>query len=114
MNMLHRLWKRFLDFIRKRPVPYTYEHVRDFPDIWKARTVYLLGKPDQEWLAGMICPCGCGQPIELLLLETEWPRWKLTRHEDNSLTLKPSIWRTAGCKSHFFLRKGNIEWCSSE
>ncbi|WP_425373246.1 DUF6527 family protein, partial [Klebsiella pneumoniae] len=26
-------------------------------------------------------------------------------------TLYPSIWRTTGCRSHFWVRIGRIHWC---
>lgn len=114
MKKLRRLWRRLLVLTGQRVAPYTYKHVQDFPDRWDAQTVYLLGKPDREWLAGMLCPCGCNQPIELVLLASEWPRWKLALHKDASVSLKPSVWRTKGCKSHFFLTKGKIRWCYEE
>lgn len=31
---------------------------------------------------------------------------------DPSITLQPSVWRKIGCRSHFFLRRGLIQWCA--
>ena len=64
------------------------------------------------WSAGMICPCGCGRRIELMLLEGVEPRWDIHVSHVGRPSLSPSIWATNGCKSHFWLRDGNIEWCN--
>ncbi|MFD1874521.1 DUF6527 family protein [Hymenobacter bucti] len=74
--------------------------------------MYLLGKPGREWLVGFLCPCNCGQFIELSLLPTTKPRWKLAVHaNEDTVSLRPSVWRTVGCRSHFFLTNGLIKWC---
>jgi len=26
-------------------------------------------------------------------------------------SLKPSIWLQGGCRSHFWVRRGRVEWC---
>ena len=91
---------------------YQYEYVpRDFPVNWEGKKVYLVGNPGQEWLAGVLCPCGCGEKIELLLLEDQHPCWKLKKNKDETVSLSPSIWLKEGCKSHFFLKNGKIQWC---
>jgi hypothetical protein len=48
--------------------------------------------------------------IQLNLLPDAEPLWSLTKHRDGTVTLSPSIWRQKGCRSHFFIRKGQIEW----
>jgi len=74
--------------------------------------VYIIGVPGNEWLAEMLCPCGCGEILFLNLLQEEMPNWKWHVHTDGTLTLSPSIWRQVRCKSHFFLKEGTIEWCT--
>lgn len=32
---------------------------------------------------------------------------------DGTVSIKPSGWRQKGCRSHFFLKRGQIEWCKS-
>jgi hypothetical protein len=59
----------------------------------------------------LICPCGCGEVIELNLLEQARPRWSVQEHPDRTITLAPSVWRQKGCRSHFHLRRGRIDWC---
>ena len=34
-----------------------------------------------------------------------------TFQSDGSVSLMPSVWRQKGCRSHFFLRHGRIDWC---
>jgi hypothetical protein len=63
-----------------------------------------------EWSAGLICPCGCGDTIELLLLPSVTPHWTLTLDQLSRPTLMPSIWRTTGCRSHFWVRSGRVVW----
>lgn len=63
----------------------------------------------EAWAAVMTCPCGCGAVIELLLSQAARPRWTLTARGDLP-TLHPSVWRSTGCRSHFWIRGGQIHW----
>ncbi|MDX8494192.1 DUF6527 family protein [Mesorhizobium sp. VK22B] len=60
----------------------------------------------------MICPCGCGRRLELMLLKGVKPRWDLDVDQHDFPTLYPSVWVADGCRSHFFLRSGRIDWCN--
>jgi hypothetical protein len=88
-----------------------FARVDEFPDRLEKSKVYLAGEDDHLWGAAMICPCGCGETIELNLLKQARPCWNATEHSDGSVTLSPSVWRQKGCKSHFFVRRGKIDWC---
>lgn len=90
---------------------YQAQYVKDFPDNREAMRVYLLGRPSSEWLAGMDCPCGCKSLIELVLTGEKHPKWQIVVGKDGKVTLKPSVWRTIGCKSHFYLVNGTVHWC---
>jgi hypothetical protein len=92
---------------------YRHKHLSDFPTKPKKGTVYLLGNEDKEWLAGFACPCGCGEFIELVLLKDQRPNWLLIKSAKGEVTFRPSIHKKSGCKSHFFLTKGKIEWCKN-
>lgn len=63
-----------------------------------------------SWSAGLVCPCGCGEVIELLLLRSADPHWTLSIDRYDRPTLHPSVWKKVGCKSHFWLRKGRVIW----
>ena len=61
-----------------------------------------------KW-AYLFCPCGCGEIIMLSLSSARRPRWTVSVDFLGRPTVWPSIHQTAGCRSHFWLRKGNIE-----
>lgn len=82
--------------------------VDELPDTVKAKSLYLIGD-GVPWCAALLCPCGCPDVLQLSLLDNDFPRWKLSL--DGALpTLAPSIRRTQGCRSHFFLRRGRVVW----
>ncbi|WP_420884462.1 DUF6527 family protein [Amnimonas aquatica] len=64
----------------------------------------------EHWSVGFQCPCGCGDIIELLLLPAVRPHWALSVDGLGRPTLYPSVWRTTGCRSHFWLRQGRTVW----
>jgi hypothetical protein len=55
--------------------------------------------------ADLPCPCGCGAIISLNLIPNIKPCWKVKL---NNIT--PSINRNIGCKSHFSIVGGKVEW----
>ena len=73
------------------------------------RMIHMVDQGD-EWSVGFLCPCGCGEAIELLLPAFIEPHWSLTVDEIGRPTLAPSVWRNEGCKSHFFVRDGRVIW----
>lgn len=95
---------------RKRRPSIRYERVEEFPDRLKASTFYVAGEERYPWAAAMLCPCGCGDVIELNLLEQASPYWSIRQNSDGTITLIPSVWRTKGCRSHFLIRDSCIDW----
>ena len=71
----------------------------------------ILLEDDGPYAVGFKCPCGCGDDIELLVMENVTPRWDIEIDSSNQPTLRPSIWKQSGCKSHFWVTKGRIVWC---
>ena len=59
------------------------------------------------------CPCGCGDWIALPVhADSSSPKWAF---DEANCTLTPSVQRISGgseCKSHFFITKGQVQWCS--
>ena len=84
----------------------------ELPEELERRCLYILGGT-RPWSVALRCPCGCGEEIQLSLLRNDSPRWKLRVDHGNLPTLSPSVWRTKGCRSHFFLRQGSIVWCGA-
>lgn len=77
--------------------------------ISKGKLIHLVDG-GESWSAGLTCPCGCGEVIELMLLPNVRPRWELSIDHLNRPTLFPSVWRSTGCRSHFWIRNGHICW----
>lgn len=75
------------------------------------RNIVLARDEGEDWCAGMRCPCGCGERIELMLIREVKPRWDLNIDKKGFPGLKPSVWRNTGCHSHFWLLSGRVHWC---
>lgn len=103
---LKQFWLRFFPGGRLR-----LQAIEDAPDLPRKNIAYVVGQQGHQWHVVMSCPCGCCKKIYLNLLSDSRPLWRLTRHSDGTFTLSPSVWRTAGCRSHFFIRRSRIEWC---
>lgn len=87
--------------------------VDEMPDVLKPEKVYVAGEGGCLWFAAMTCPCGCKQILYMNLNGQSKPCWEITICADGTVTLYPSVWRKIGCKSHFYLRNGRIEWCKT-
>ncbi|TIP49781.1 MAG: hypothetical protein E5X77_09410 [Mesorhizobium sp.] len=75
------------------------------------RNLVLVQDGGEDWSVGMRCPCGCGETIELMVLEGARPRWDVRIDATRRPTLQPSVRRQKGCRSHFWVRHGRIHWC---
>jgi hypothetical protein len=75
------------------------------------RLLVLVGEGHFHKWAYLACPCGCGNPIMLSLSKTKRPAWHVGVDWLGRPTIEPSARQTAGCYSHFWLRKGRIDWC---
>lgn len=74
--------------------------------------MWIAYEGDQPRAALYQCPCGCGNEI-YTPLDNEGrfkhgPRWNY----NPGPTLSPSIRWTSGCKAHFFIKDGKVEFCS--
>lgn len=74
------------------------------------RGVILVRDGGEDWSVALRCPCGCSRTIELLVVPEAAPRWDLTVNVRGQPTLHPSVWLRDGCRSHFWLRGGRIQW----
>jgi hypothetical protein len=95
----------------RKPKAFSAIFVDDVPDSLRRRAIYIAGSPGHYWSVSMLCPCGCGDLIQLNLLPQVRPCWQVEAHKDGTVTIAPSIWRQQGCRSHFFVRNGHIQWC---
>lgn len=93
---------------------YEVENAADVPRGDELRTdrLVLVGSPESPKWATFICPCGCGTALLLSLSPTRRPRWQVSQSWSGRPTVTPSIRRTDGCLSHFWIRNGQIDWCA--
>jgi hypothetical protein len=80
------------------------------PDVLEFGTLYPVGENGHLHALIMVCPCGCGEIIELNTLADDAPRWQLEQSKAGA-SVVPSILRTVGCESHFWLLDNHILWC---
>jgi hypothetical protein len=103
------LWLRRL--FHRGDAYYRIVCVAELPQQLRMSRLYVVGARSTPWSVALPCPCGCGERIHLSLLIGDYPRWTLTIDARGRPTLFPSVWRTVGCRSHFFLRRGRLHWC---
>lgn len=116
MKWLRQLWQKLRERFVGRPEPVGFQvtKVEDLPDVLEQCRLYLVGEGEYLWSVAMLCPCGCGETLQMNTLPEARPRWEVEQHQDGTATLHPSVWRKVGCRSHFFLRRGMIQWCKDE
>ena len=86
------------------------KYAEDLPEKLSKNQFYVIGDPKDPWLLAFICPCGCQEIIQLSLLTDYRPHWKFSIEKQQRITIKPSIWRKVGCKSHFWISSGKVIW----
>lgn len=113
MGVLNRIdrWLKHFFFGVQTYVPM---RVDESPDVISNGIVYLIGDSHQPWSAAFLCPCGCGEIVMLSLISTDRPSWSARLQKNGAISLSPSIWRTRGCRSHFFIHGGKTVWARSE
>ena len=114
--MLRRLWtwfgSRWQGWRNWRTGQWTLIYVEDPPEAVKKGRICVVGTEDDPYQIVMGCPCGCPNPIFLDLVPSRTAEhWKLSKDQKGAPTLSPSVWRTDGCRSHFWLRAGMVVWC---
>ena len=113
-RVIRKMWSTFVSWLHRifaREVkPYQIMVAQELPDVLLPKILYLLSEAE-PWQGAMLCPCGCKVLIQLSLLHQDSPHWRFIREFNGTPTITPSIRRTTGCCSHFFLRYGMIIWC---
>jgi hypothetical protein len=95
-----------------RPARKLLVHADDsLPDSMPRRDLVVARDGGEDWAAGLSCPCGCGEVLELMLIPEARPRWRLTVDRKNRPSLNPSVWRDSGCGAHFWVQSGRVRWC---
>jgi hypothetical protein len=94
------------------PPPYRIAYVEDQPDLLEPKTIYAVGADGHLWHLAFACPCGCGTPVALNLLPDDEPRWSF-EDDGGTPTIVPSVERRTGCRSHYFITRGQVRWVGS-
>jgi len=107
-----KLWSKIYTFYyRWHYQKYSVIECSEQPDRLKDGVCYCLEDDGFAWAVKLKCPCGCGEAFVLNLVGTR-PLWK-ARVSKKRLSISPSIWRTTGCKSHFWIISGRIKWANN-
>jgi len=114
LALVTRIWLWLTSWFRRAPKPLLTVHLEELPEQLDAGVGYVLGEAMHRWFVALLCPCGCGATVQMSLLADAKPRWHLLVHPDGTISLEPSVWRKVGCRSHFFLRGGMIQWCGND
>lgn len=73
------------------------------------RRGYIVGSPRPKWVI-LRCPCGCGDRIDINLMRSRRPSWRLMT-EGHTITIHPSIWVPENrCGSHFWIQNNRFIW----
>ncbi len=106
-----RVLESFLAWLgRKKPPVFVVRYADDLPEELEQFVLYVVGEDRHWWFAAMRCPCGCEETLYMSLNRAARPNWTLTRRWSGIATLTPSVRRSVGCESHFFLTNGRIRW----
>ena len=111
--MLQKLLNWVKSLFQKESV-YRHTYLADVPDHLKKNVIYIICHNQSPWQIVMVCPCGCSKTLHMNLIQDYSPYWKVSIDNRNRISLHPSVHRTVGCKSHFFIRSGNVDWCGTQ
>ena len=85
-------------------------NAEDVPTSISDNTIFIIQDGNEPELLAFKCPCGCNENILLNLLKDAKPQWRFRINHNDMINIYPSIWRKRGCKSHFFIKNGIVEW----
>ena len=106
-------WRRAYVWLKewRDPAYRTLVVQENLPKQLQPRILYIVEEDGVEEQAAMICPCGCRRTLQMNLLTDDRPCWRVTKHADGTVSLHPSVWRKKNCNSHFWFKRGRVEWC---
>ncbi len=107
--MIKRLFNWVQNLLKQEKL-YKARIVNDVPDKLDNRIIYIIENEGYHWKAVMVCPCGCNKILHMNLIKEYHPSWNVEIDKQNIITLHPSINRIVECKSHFFIRRGQVVW----
>src|SRR5260221_6064773 len=76
----------------------------------KSNTFYIERRVTKDKWLHFLCPSNCNEKLSVNLMKSMSPSWELNYMNNHTLSLYPSINKTDGCKSHFFIINSQIIW----
>lgn len=104
---LNLLWGRKFEVAKPK---YQVKYAEDVPGAISGTDIFIIQDGNEAELLAFKCPCGCGADILLNLLKDASPKWSYKIDNMGKIYISPSVWRSVGCKSHFFLKEDKIIW----
>ena len=108
MESFKALCRALLIWLRIIPVPELLARVvtdHPSPETLNAGWIYVVGG------SGFRCPADNSEIIQLSLMQTHRPRWKVTIDFLQRPTIHPSVRQLDGSYAHFWVKAGRIDWC---
>jgi hypothetical protein len=105
-----RFFSRIFRTAVKQPSYKKIKLVSSFTDVPQdtGNTIFIVANgKDYKW-ALFQCPNRCGKRIEVNLMKSKYPKWRL-KIRDNTISLSPSV-RVSSCGAHFWLDNNCVEW----
>lgn len=106
------LWLLVALGLARKP-DFTVLTVSDHPDesaIRPGRVYVVTSGGHMKW-AYFLCPADPTEVIQLSLMTSRRPHWRLRLDWADRPTIDPSVWQIAGSGAHFWIRGGVVEWC---
>ncbi len=80
-------------------------------EIRSGQMIVVGDRKFKKWVC-LQCPDGCGENVLLSLSQSRRPSWEVSADWLGRPTVSPSVRKLDGCKSHFWVRQGKIDWCA--
>jgi hypothetical protein len=80
----------------------------------KRNTLVIVMPNERPKSLKFLCPCGCGEIVSVNLMPEGGKAWRIIFEPKLGLSLWPSVWLTAGCRSHFILRHNKARLLSGK
>jgi hypothetical protein len=79
-----------------------------------SRIVFVVRRAGSDRWAVLECPCGCAERLDVNLMRTRRPFWRVRLHR-GTVSLLPSLWVSSDrCGSHFWLIRNRVVWAKSD
>src|SRR5437868_3656840 len=105
-NLFKKLWRKFKHKPRYSKAAFVTS-LSEVPNELGS-IIYIVGTSDAPKWVVLECPCGAGHKLNVNLMKSCYPRWKLKLVKDK-VSLTPSLVVTDfPCQSHFWLEANDV------